>query len=184
MIRRLDRGREVEDDHYGGDMIRTRLSWDQLFMRIAETLGDRTSCIQHQVGCVFVDDLQRIVSVGYNGPPRGDVNCLEVGCAKVESPKTGKPGRCRGAHSEINAIINCIQPERLRGSTLYITTFPCHACMKALVQAGIKGIIYRDEYLRVVDGERREREPEALELAQRMGIVVERYDSASECWAR
>ena len=47
----------------------TRLSWDELFMKIAATLGERTSCVQLQVGCVFVDELHRIVTVGYNGPP-------------------------------------------------------------------------------------------------------------------
>jgi dCMP deaminase len=145
-------------------------------MKMAATLGERTSCVQLQVGCVFVDGLHRIITVGYNGPPRGDVNCCEVGCAKLDGdPETGKPGRCRGAHAEINGIINCIQPERLRGSTLYVTVFPCHACMKALVQAGVRGIVYRNEYVRVVDGERREREPEALELAERMGIEVRRW---------
>jgi dCMP deaminase len=94
-------------------------------------------------------------------------------------PATDKPGRCRGAHAEINGIINCIQPERLRGSTLYVTVFPCHACMKALVQAGVREIVYRDEYLRVIDGQQREREPEALELAERMGIGVRRLEAPS-----
>ena len=167
---------EVAKDGY---LMRTRLSWDELFMKIAATLGERTSCVQLQVGCVFVDELHRIVTVGYNGPPRGDVNCCEVGCAKiVTDPKTEKPGRCRGAHAESNGIINCIQPERLRGSTLYVTVFPCHACMKALVQAGVCEIVYRDEYVRVVDGKRREREPEALELAERMGIGVRRWQGS------
>ncbi len=92
----------------------SRPTWDQTFMRIAETLGARSSCLHYHIGCVFVDELHRIVTVGYNGAPRGDVNCHEVGCAK-DAPA----GRCRGAHDVINAIINCIQPERLRGGTLY-----------------------------------------------------------------
>ena len=123
-------------------MGRKRLSWDQLFMKIAETLGERASCVHHQIGCVFVDALHRIITVGYNGPPRGDVNCTDVGCAKLAlDPGTGAPGRCRGAHSEINAIINCTHPERLRGSTLYVTTAPCHDCMKALVQVGVDLVV-------------------------------------------
>lgn len=157
-------------------MKKKRLSWNQLFMKMAETLGERTSCVDLQIGCVFVDDLHRIVTVGYNGSARADLNCNEVGCAKLTAnPDTGKPGRCRGAHSEINAIINCIQPERLRGSTLYITVFPCYSCMKALVQAGVRRIIYRDDYLRLVDATTREREDEALDLAYKMGIELCRY---------
>ena len=157
-------------------MKRTRLSWDQLFMGMAAMLGQRTSCLHYQIGCVFVDDLHRIVTVGYNGSPRGDVNCLEIGCAKLEvNPATGRAGRCRGAHSEINAIINCVHPERLRGSTLYVTHSPCHACMKALVQTGVRTILYQDEYLRLAPSGEQEREDDAWELAERMGLGVYRH---------
>jgi len=155
---------------------RKRLSWDQLFMKIAEALAERTSCINHQIGCVFVDDKHRVISVGYNGPVSGDVNCSEVGCAKVHGVD-GQLKRCRGAHSEINAISNCIQPERLRGSTLYISTFPCYDCMKTLAQLGIRNIIFKNEYHRVVSAKDRETEDEAWELAERMGISVYKYDS-------
>jgi dCMP deaminase len=156
--------------------LRKRLSWDELFMQMAEVLGQRSSCIDLQIGCVFVDDLHRVVTVGYNGSPRGDVNCNEVGCAKAAGERaTGAPGRCRGAHSEINAMLNCLHPERLRGCTMYITTFPCHSCMKALIQAGVKEIVYRDEYLRLAAGGIREREDEAGELAVRMGVVIRKH---------
>ncbi len=149
-------------------------------MQIAEVLGERSSCLHHQIGCVFVDDLHRIITVGYNGSSRGDANCNEVGCAKLDGdPKTGALLRCRGAHSEINAILNCLQPERLRGCTLYITTFPCYDCMKALAQAGVAAIVYRDDYLRLAADGKREREEEAGELASRMGILVRRYKPES-----
>jgi dCMP deaminase len=157
-------------------MLRSRLSWDELFMQMAEVLGQRSSCIHHQIGCVFVDDLHRVVTIGYNGSPRGDANCNEAGCAKTEGERiTGILGRCRGAHSEINAMLNCLQLERLRGCTLYITTFPCHSCMKALVQAGVTAVVFRDEYLRLTAGGIREREDESGELATRMGIMVRKY---------
>lgn len=144
-------------------------------MKMADVLAERTACINHQIGCVFVDDHKRIISVGYNGPVRSDVNCSEVGCAKVHGVD-GRLKRCRGAHSEINAIINCIQPERLRGSSLYITIFPCYDCMKALAQLGIKEIIFKNEYHRVVSANDRETEYEAWELAEKMGISVFKYD--------
>jgi dCMP deaminase len=159
-------------------MFQSRLSWDAMLMQIADVLGPRSSCLHHHIGCVFVDELHRIITVGYNGSSRGDVNCNEVGCAKLDGdPQSGVLRRCRGAHSEINAILNCLQPERLRGCTLYITTFPCYACMKALVQAGIAAIVYRDEYLRLDSGGQREREDEAEELATRMGIQVRKYEA-------
>ncbi|MBI5060897.1 MAG: cytidine deaminase [Candidatus Aenigmarchaeota archaeon] len=158
---------------------RDRLTWDQMFMKITEILAERTSCINHQIGSVFVDDQHRIVTVGYNGATRGDVNCNEVGCAKVHG-EDGKLKRCRGAHSEINAIINCIQPERLRNTTLYITTFPCYDCMKALVQIGVRAIIYKEEYRRVVNANDYEKEDEAWELANKMGIKVFKYENGEK----
>ena len=130
--------------------------------------------MHYHIGCVFVDDLHRLVTVGYNGAPRGDVNCDEAGCAKEAG------GRCRGAHDVINAILNCIQPERLRGTTLYTTTFPCYDCMKALAQAGVKEIVYRDEYLRRVTSEVRAPEPEAAELAKRKGIEMRRCEARGD----
>ncbi len=84
-----------------------RLSWDEFFMRIAMTTSERTACIFHKIASVFVDEDHRIISIGYNGPSVGDYHCNEVGCAKVHGdPITGEIKRCRGAHSEVNAIIN------------------------------------------------------------------------------
>jgi len=159
----------------------TRLSWDQLFMKVAETVSERTSCLYHHLGVVLVDDMHRIVSVGYNGPIRGEVNCSEVGCAKIHGdPETGMLKRCRGAHGEINAIINCIQPERLRGSTLYITEFPCFDCMKAMIQVGVKEIVFKNIYRRVVSAEKKELETEAWELALKMNISLYHYDTEKD----
>ena len=156
-----------------------RIGWDDLFMKMALTISERTACLFHKVGSVFVDNRNRIISLGYNGPVSGDYNCNEVGCAKVHGdPITGEIRRCRGLHSEINGILNSGDPSRLRGSTLYITLFPCYDCMKAIVNAGITRIVYYDEYLRILDGSDGKKsvaEPEARELAGKKGIKVEKY---------
>lgn len=160
---------------------RKRMSWDDFFMQMAITVSERTACLFHKAGSVFVDDNHRIVSVGYNGPSSGDYHCVEVGCAKVHGdPITGEMKRCRGAHGEINAIINSGDTGRLRESTLYITLFPCYDCMKALNNVGVKRIVYLDEYLRIIDGtngEKKESEKEAWELAKKRGIVIDKYES-------
>ena len=157
----------------------TRTELDDLFMKMALTIADRTACLFHKVGSVFVDENHRIVSVGYNGPSSGDFHCNEFGCAKVHGdPETGEIRRCRGVHSEINGIMNSGDPSRLRGSTLYISLFPCYDCMKALNNVGVKRVVYYDEYLRIIDGSdgtKRESEPEARLLAYRRGIVLEKY---------
>jgi dCMP deaminase len=156
-----------------------RASWDDFFMKIAVTAADRTACIFHKAASVFVDENHRIISIGYNGPTAGDYHCIEVGCAKVHGdPETGEIRRCRGCHSEINAIINAGDTSKLKGSTLYITLFPCYDCMKALNNSGVKKIVYLHEYMRIIDGSdgtKKVAEPEARELAHRRGIILEKF---------
>lgn len=156
-----------------------RISWDEFFIEIAQTATKRTACLFHQVASVFVDDDHKIISIGYNGPSVGDYHCNEVGCAKVHGdPVTGEIKRCRGVHSEINAIANAGDTRKLKGATLYITTFPCYDCMKVLNNLGIKRIVYLNEYLRVLDGsdgKHKEAEPESKELAIKRGIICEQF---------
>ncbi|MCL5406957.1 MAG: deaminase [Patescibacteria group bacterium] len=156
-----------------------RLSWDEFFMEITVNASKRTACLFHQIAAVFVDENHRIISIGYNGPSKNDFHCNEVGCAKIHGdPVTGKIRRCRGVHAEINAIINAGDTAKLRGATLYSVTFPCYDCMKALNNLSIKKIVYLNEYLRIVegsDGKKKEAEPEARELAEKRGILIEKF---------
>jgi dCMP deaminase len=156
-----------------------RISWDQFFMEIAQEATKRVACIFHKVASVFVDADHKIISIGYNGPSIGDYHCNEVGCAKVHGdPITGEIKRCRGVHSEMNAIINAGDTSKLKGATLYITVFPCYDCMKALNNLGIKRIVYAADYLRVLDGSdgtKKKAEPEARELAHKRGIILEQF---------
>lgn len=155
----------------------SRLSWDETFINLALLVAKRAACKFHETGVVFVDKNKRIISLGYNGPTEGDDHCLEVGCAKVDGdPKTKKPKRCRGAHAEINGIINVQDTKRLRGSTMYTALFPCYDCMKALNNAGVKEIVYFQEYTRIqTGGEKFEEEDEAKELAEKRGIKVRQF---------
>ena len=155
----------------------SRLSWDELFMNLAILTAKRTACRYVETGAVYVDKNHRVISIGYNGPSEGDYHCIDVGCAKVDGdPQTGELKRCRGAHAEINGIINAIDTSRLRGATLYSVTFPCYDCMKSLNNAGIKEIVYFEEYERIKKGgEGTEKENEARELADRRGIRIKKY---------
>lgn len=156
----------------------SRLSWDETFMNLALLVAKRAACKFYETGVVFVDKNRRIISLGYNGPTEGDDHCLEVGCAKVDGdPKTKKPKRCRGAHAEINGIINAQDTKRLRGSTMYSALFPCYDCMKALNNAGVKEIVYFQEYKRIqTGGEKFEEENEARELAEKRGIIIRQFN--------
>lgn len=156
----------------------TRLSWDETFMNLALLVAQRTACRYHIVGAVFVDERNRIISMGYNGPSEGDYHCNEVGCAKVDgNPVTKKLERCRGVHAEINGIINAKDSSRLMGGTVYSTVLPCYDCMKALNNVGIKQIVYKEIYKRIqTGGEKFEEEREVWDLAERRGIVIRKYE--------
>lgn len=162
----------------------SRLSWDETFMNIANVLTKRVSCRVVKTAAVYVDAEHRVVSLGYNGPVKGGYNCNEVGCAKIDgNPKTGKLERCRGAHAEINGIINAIDPRALKGATLYSVKFPCYDCMKSLANVGIKEIVYFEKYLRTqTGGEKFEEETEAEELAKTSGIKIRQYEGAVLCY--
>lgn len=160
-----------------------RLNWDETLMNLAIIASKRTACKFHETGAVYVDKNKRIISIGYNGPTAGDAHCIEAGCAKVDGdPETGKLRRCRGAHAEINGIINCQDTKRLRGATLYSVLFPCFDCMKALNNVGIAEIVYYKGYERIqTGGEKFEEEDESLELAKKRNILIRRYEGPIFC---
>lgn len=159
------------------DYRKSRPTWDETFMSLAILISKRTTCKFHEAGVVLVDENKRIISMGYNGSTEGDYHCVDVGCAKVDGdPKTGKLKRCRGAHAEINGIINAQDPRRLRGATVYTALFPCYDCMKAFNNSGIKEIVYYKEYKRIkTGGEAKEEENEARELAKLRKIKIRQF---------
>lgn len=156
-----------------------RPTWDDLFMGIVEAVALRSACFHHRIGAVFVDQKNRVISLGYSGPSKGDLNCSDVGyCLKIDGdPETGKIKRCSGAHAEMNAIANAGDTTRLAGSTLYSSILPCYDCMKILNNLDVKRIVYSKEYRRLIDGKKgkKEVEPEALELTKLRNIMVDKY---------
>lgn len=118
------------------------ISWDEYFMGIAMLSAQRSKDSNTQVGACIVDENNKILSLGYNGMP--------IGCNDDEMPwdREGNPIDTKYmyvCHAELNAILNSrIQP---RGATLYVTLFPCNECAKAIIQSGIREIVYlSDKY--------------------------------------
>lgn len=155
-----------------------RATWDETLMNLAVMVSRRAACKFHETGCVFADERNRIISMGYNGPTEGDLHCIEDGCAKVDGdPKTKKLRRCRGIHAEINGIINARDSKTLKNSIIYTVLFPCYDCMKALNNVGVKEIVFLNNYVRIqTGGEKFEEEDEAIELAKTRGIKVRKYE--------
>ena len=120
------------------------LSWDEYFMGVAMLSGMRSKDPNTQVGCCIVSQENRILSMGYNGFP--------VGCSDDEFPweREGEsPLETKyvyTTHSELNAILN-YKGGSLAGAKLYVSLFPCNECAKAIIQCGIKEVIYdSDKY--------------------------------------
>lgn len=121
---------------------------DTYFMRMAELVSSRSTCLRRAVGAVIVKD-KRVLTTGYNGSPRGLKHCEEMGCVRDELniPSGTRHELCRGVHAEQNAVIQAAYfGVSINGSTLYCTTFPCSMCAKILINAGISEIVYRIDY--------------------------------------
>ena len=119
------------------------ISWDEYFMAVAQLAGMRSKDPHTQVGACIVSEDNKILSMGYNGLP--------TGCSDDEFPwgREGDPLENKylfTTHSELNAILN-YRGGSLEGSTIYVSLFPCNECAKAIIQAGIKRIVYdSDKY--------------------------------------
>ena len=126
-----------------------RLTLDEYFMAMAHLVKMRGTCRRRKVGAVIVRD-KMVVSTGYNGAPRGVPHCSsETGClTDDEAIAQGKRATvCMAAHAEINAIVQAgYNNVSVKGGTLYCTTFPCNFCAKAIVNAGVREIVYEEGY--------------------------------------
>ena len=129
-------------------ILKTRPSWDEYFLGIAELVSKRSTCLRRSVGAVLVKD-KRMLATGYNGVPSGIRHCSEVGCIreKLNVPSGERHELCRGLHAEQNAIIQAsLYGISVKDSILYVTNQPCIICVKMLINAGIREIIINDGY--------------------------------------
>ena len=125
-----------------------RISKENYYLNIAQTVLERATCLRRVYGAIIVKN-DEIISTGYNGAPRGRVNCSELGYCNREQlriPSGQRYELCRSVHAEANAILNYRGSNKdLQGATVYVTLFPCHECAKTLVQAGIGEVVYLDD---------------------------------------
>jgi dCMP deaminase len=124
---------------------------DVYYLGIAQAVSKRSTCLRRQYGAVIVKD-DEIVSTGYNGSPRGDVNCCDSGSCWREShniPHGEQYEKCVAVHAEQNAIISASRRELL-GATLYLVGMengklieakPCEICARMIKNAGISRVV-------------------------------------------
>ncbi len=116
------------------------LTWDEYFMGLAHLSALRSKDPSTQVGAAIVDENHRVVSVGYNGFPKG--------CSDDEYPWAREGGVLDTkyafvVHAELNAILN--SPRSVAGCSIYVSLFPCNECAKAIIQSGIKRVVYESD---------------------------------------
>lgn len=122
------------------------LTWDEYFMGLAHLSALRSKDPNTQVGAAIVDENHRVVSVGYNGFP--------TGVSDDEFPWDRNGGVLESkyafvVHAELNAILN--SQRSVRGCTIYVSLFPCNECAKAIIQSGIRRIVYESDKYNGVD---------------------------------
>ncbi len=117
------------------------ISWDEYFMGVAKLAACRSKDPSTQVGACIVSPDDIIISTGYNGMPKG--------CSDDEFPwnRDGEENKyAYVVHAELNAILNA-NGRDLRGSRVYVALFPCNECAKAIIQSGVKEVVYlSDKY--------------------------------------
>lgn len=117
---------------------RDYITWDEYFMGVSKLSGLRSKDPNTQVGACIVSNDNKILSMGYNGFPQG--------CSDDEFPWGREGGELDTkypyvTHSELNAILN-YRGGSLEGAKIYVSLFPCNECAKAIIQCGIKTVIY------------------------------------------
>jgi len=146
-----------------------RPSWDQYFMAITKQVATRSTCLRRKVGAIVVKD-KRILTTGYNGAPKGNKNCLEIGtCLREELgvPSGQRHEICRGLHAEQNALLQAAyHGVQIKGGAIYCTTQPCVMCAKMIINTGITCVYHLEDYA----------DPLSLEMLKEAGVKLIKLD--------
>lgn len=133
----------------------TRPTWKEIWMNVAELMAQRSHHPTFKVGAIVTSaDNTQILSVGYNGNEAGGEN----------EPESCEPGMSELIHAEINCLLK-LDYNNPKEKTMFLTLSPCPLCAKAIVNSGIKHVIYKEEY----------RNLKGLEILRQAQVKVERF---------
>lgn len=142
------------------------LTWDEYFMGVALLSAGRSKDNNTQVGACVVSEENKILSVGYNGMP--------TGCCDDDMPweREGTPLETKYpfvCHAELNAILNR-STGSLKNARIYVSLFPCNECAKAIIQSGIKEVVYMEDKYADTDGVKASKK-----MFEMTGVKMRRY---------
>lgn len=136
--------------------MKQRISKENYYLNIAETVLERATCLRRVFGAIIVKN-DEIISTGYNGAPRGRCNCVDMGVCTREAMKVPRGERyelCRSVHAEANAIISAARRDMV-GGTLYLVgrdvqsgellhdATSCAMCRRLVINAGLEKVVIR-----------------------------------------
>lgn len=132
-----------------------RINKDKYYLNIAYAVSDRSNCLKRRYGCVIVKN-DEIISTGYNGSPRGLINCCDIGeCKRLDKPhNSGDYSDCHSVHAEQNAMLSASRKDMI-GAVMYLAgrerkniswveilpCEPCPICARMILNSGIEKII-------------------------------------------
>lgn len=148
-----------------------RTSWDETWLSVAHSIARRSRCTRGQIGAVVVDPRNRVVAVGYTGPPAGfpqDGPCSDF-CTRAKlGPTTASLisyTDCWSIHAEQNALLVCDRSDRVSG-TIYSTSDVCWSCAKMIANSGLARVVVQVTHSDYRDPER------SYELLRDCGLEV------------
>jgi dCMP deaminase len=138
-----------------------RIPLYEVYMRMAEELAKRSTCVRLQVGTVVTDHLlENVLAIGYNGNAKGLANRCD----------SAVPGNCGCIHSEMNALVKA--PGNVRDKVLFVSASPCVMCAKLIINSGVTHVFYRKAY----------RDPSGIEVLAGGGVATVQYDRWVNEW--
>lgn len=127
----------------------SRPSRDEVYIKIAATIAERSTCARRNVGCILVNKDGHVLATGYNGVPAGTAHCRDAflssnRCSSANAESGKDLDSCKAIHAEQNALLQC--PDVREIDTCYTTTQPCIHCIKLLMNTGCKRIVFSEPY--------------------------------------
>lgn len=135
-----------------GGITESRINWDEYGLELAKTVALRADCTRRKVGAVLMMPDHSIAATGYNGGSAGGPSCLKGQCPRgtlsteelpSNSDYSSGKGTCIALHAEWNVLLRASW-EQMNGSTLYVTTEPCHLCWNLIRGTHIERVVWRD----------------------------------------
>ena len=149
--------------------LNSREEKDAYFMQLSMLVAKGSGCLSRQVGAVIVSPEDRVIATGFNDAPVGITpccmrgSCLRQGCSVGENLQ-----ECFAVHAELSAILQCCKYGiNCQYCKIYVTTYPCASCMKAIIESGIREVIYLQDY----------NSPLTEILAREAGVLLRKYEN-------